>query len=156
MAQVFPLAVDQGSKTIWGAVIIVPICALMLYLMLAPRLLRFEVRPKELRISGDPLYGRTIPLTDLDMSAARAIDLATSSDYRLSWRTNGVGLPHFKSGWFRLAGGGKALVFIGDPHRTVVIPHREGYSLMVSPSDPEAFLNSLRSSSSGMPNQAPR
>jgi hypothetical protein len=54
-------------------------------------------------------------------------------------------MPNYKAGWFRTAGGRKALVFLRDPHKVVVIPHKEGYLLILNPADPEAFLRSLES-----------
>jgi hypothetical protein len=145
MAQVFSLASEAGWKPFWALAIVVPLLALTAYFVLAPRLVRFEVSPGQLRISGDPIYGRTIPLADLRPEMAKVVDLSSSSEYGLSWRTNGVGLPHYKGGWFRLAGGGKALVFVGDPHNAVIIPHQEGHVVIISPATPDAFIGALQS-----------
>jgi hypothetical protein len=54
-------------------------------------------------------------------------------------------MPGYKAGWFRTAGGRKALVFLRDPHKVVIIPHREGYLLMLNPADAEGFLQALKS-----------
>jgi hypothetical protein len=36
-------------------------------------------------------------------------------------------------------------VFLRDPHKVIVIPHKKGYLLILNPADPEAFLGSLKS-----------
>jgi hypothetical protein len=58
-------------------------------------------------------------------------------------RTLGTGLPGYKAGWFRLGNGEKALVYLTDLERAVYVPTRAGYSLLLSPADPQAFLNAL-------------
>jgi hypothetical protein len=73
------------------------------------------------------------------------MDLTQPNEYHLTARTNGTALSGHQAGWFRTGGGRKALVFLRDPRQAIVIPHREGYLLMLSPADPEAFLRSLRS-----------
>jgi hypothetical protein len=147
MIQTFPLATDQSWRPIWGILIILPVGVILSYLLLAPRLLRFEVSPEHLHIKGDLFYGRQVPLRDLQLEQARAIDLTESPDYRLTLRTNGTGLPHYKSGWFRLGNGGEALVFLGDSRRAVVVPHREGHVLILSPSEPASFIEALKTAS---------
>ncbi len=60
-----------------------------------------------------------------------------------SSRTNGIGLPNYQSGWFRLANGSAALLFVTDWSRAVVVPTTEHFDLLVSPADPQAFLTAL-------------
>ena len=127
------------------ALIIVPVLALIGYLFLSPRLIRFEVSPEALAIRGDPFYGRTIPVSRLEMDKARALDLASAPEYKPARRTNGTGMPGYQAGWFRLRNGEKALVFVGDPTRVVLIPVRDGYSLLLSVGEGVRFLSALRS-----------
>ena len=146
MTQVFPLAPAPGwTSSLWVALIVLPVAGILGYLAMAPRLIRFEVSPNRLRIRGDLFYSRTVAISDLHLEEVRSVDLTSSQEYRLTWRTNGTGLPSYKAGWFRTAGGRKALVFLRDPRLVVVIPHKEGYLLMLNPADPVAFLDSLRS-----------
>ena len=58
-----------------------------------------------------------------------------------------MGLPGYMSGWFRLGNGEKALVFVTDASHAVYVPTLEGYSVIVSPADPEAFIASLQNPS---------
>jgi hypothetical protein len=90
---------------------------------MAPRLIRYEVSPNQLRIRGD--NGRTLAISDLRLEEAQSVDLTPL-------RTNGAGLPGYKAGWFRTASGRKALVFVRS-------------LLLLSPADPAAFLQSLQS-----------
>ena len=60
------------------------------------------------------------------------------------WKTNGVGLPGYQAGWFRLRRGGKALLFVTDRTRVVFVPTNEGYSVLLSVPDPDVFLRTLR------------
>jgi hypothetical protein len=55
----------------------------------------------------------------------------------------GTGLPGYQSGWFRLANGESALVYLTDRSKAVHIPTTLGYSLLLSPDDPDGFLAAL-------------
>ena len=57
----------------------------------------------------------------------------------------GTGLPGYQAGWFRLRNGEKALLYLTDRARAVYIPTTAGYSLLLSPADPDGFLSQLRS-----------
>ncbi len=146
MNEVFPIISASGK--VFGALIPLALVflflgALFIYLFYAPRHVRFEVSQGRLRIRGD-VYGRAIPLGDLDLGAARTVDLNDGSDLRPAWRTNGVGLPGYSSGWFRLANGAKALLFVTDRRRVTVIPDAQGWLLMVSVADSGRFLQALQ------------
>ena len=75
---------------------------------------------------------------------AGSVDLQRSSEYVPRWRTNGTGLPGYQAGWFKLANGEKALVFVTDPRRVVRVPTTEGFTVLLSVENPEDFLASLR------------
>jgi hypothetical protein len=93
----------------------------------------------ELRLKA-PLYGRSIELSVIRFSEARVVNLDAGSELRPTVRTNGVGLPGLRVGWFKLANGEKALAAISARDRVVYIPTDEGYSLLFSLERPEAFL----------------
>ncbi len=109
----------------------------------ASRLVKFEVSPEGLAIRGD-LYGRRLPAASLLREAARLVDLTEDPNYRPVWRTNGAGLPGYGSGWFGLANGDKALIFVTDKRRVIYLPTRGGYALLLSVAEPEKFLEALR------------
>jgi hypothetical protein len=117
--------------------------AIMGWSLHAARHARFELSPEGLRIRAD-IYGRLIPESSLVKGAARRVDLAPGSGFRPRWRTNGMGLPGYQSGWVRLANGERALVFLSDRSRAVYIPTRDGYALILSPADPDQFIAELK------------
>jgi len=72
------------------------------------------------------------------------MDLTERPQYRPVLRTNGAGLPGYGSGWFRLANGDRALIFVTDKRRVVSLPTRGGYSVLLSLAEPAKFLEALR------------
>jgi hypothetical protein len=112
------------------------------------RHIRFEVDPSGLRISGG-MYARFIPASRLQVDQMSSLYLGRDRDHRLKWRTNGVGLPGFSSGWFKLRNGEKALVFVTDQSRVVRIPVRDGYSIFMSVAEPERFVQTCREAFGG-------
>lgn len=122
--------------------------ALFGYLTYSSRHVVFDVSPEGLQIKGD-MYGRNIPLADLDIDHARPVDLTRDREYQLVARTNGAGLPGYSAGWFRMRKGEKCLAFVTDRTHVLYVPTRTGYSVAMSVSDPEALLGELRKASGG-------
>jgi hypothetical protein len=142
----FPIA-PAASRYLW---FIVPLSLVLLGVIVIVALSlrgahasRFDVLPDGLRLSGD-LYGRTIPGAVLRLDEARRVDLSRETDLLPSWRRTGTALPGYTSGWFRLRNGEKALLYLTDRTRAVYVPTTAGYGLLLSPSDPDGFLASLR------------
>jgi hypothetical protein len=100
----------------------------------------FEVSPEGLRLRGD-WYGRLIPANHLQRG--KRVDLATTPDLTPRRRTMGTGLPGYQAGWFRLRNGDRALLYLTDRSKAVYVPTTEGYSVLLSPSEPERFLAAL-------------
>lgn len=146
MKEVFPI-IPAGNGPVWIlialALLMIGLVAVFSWFVYSSRNTRVEISPDGLAIRGT-MYGRLIALGDLDLEGARALDLDRDKDYRFKWRTNGVGLPGYQAGWFKLRGGGKALAFLTDRRRVACVPTRQGYQVMLSVSDPAAFLKSLR------------
>jgi hypothetical protein len=101
----------------------------------------FELSDKALRVHGD-VYGRTIPSTELRAAEAARVDIS-GGPFRLVARTVGTALPGYRSGWFRLANGEKALVYVTDPSRVVYVPTTDGYSLLLSVAETDQFVDRL-------------
>ena len=102
----------------------------------------FEVRDDGLALKGD-FYGRFIPKAQLKLNQARRVDLSHDATLRPKWRWWGTGLPGYQAGWFKLNNGEKALLYLTDRSRAVYVPTTQGYSLLLSPLDPDSFLTSL-------------
>ncbi|MFO0889701.1 MAG: PH domain-containing protein [Isosphaeraceae bacterium] len=116
--------------------------ALGAYSTLGPRMVSLEASNQGIRVHGD-VYARTIPREDLKLAEARPLDCGAEPGYTPSSRTNGIGLPSYQSGWFRLANGSRALLFMTDWKRAVLIPTTQDFNLVVSPADPPGFLAAL-------------
>jgi hypothetical protein len=146
----FPLAPAQGAGSIdiWmvlvaiGAALTLSLAACLFGLLWSAGRVRFEVSQEGLRIRG--LYGRLIRRDAMDLKQARAVDLTKDASYRALLRTNGIGMPGYSEGWFKLERGEKALVFLTDRTRAVAIPTNLGYCVLFSPADPEGLLAALQ------------
>lgn len=139
--------VPAASRMMWvllGAtgVVLVLVLGLLGAAVAGARTARFEVSPAGLRLRGD-VYGRLIPADQIRAVAARRVDFAASPELAPRWRTMGTGLPGYRAGWFRLRNGEKALLYLTDSSRAVYVPTTAGYSVLLSPSDPDKFLTSL-------------
>jgi hypothetical protein len=55
----------------------------------------------------------------------------------------GTALPGYRSGWFRLANGGKGLLYVTDPAKVVRVPTTEGYTVLLSVEEADQFVNHL-------------
>lgn len=145
MPEVFPI-IPASQKAFWFlygiAGLLIALSMALVYVGWGASNARFEISPAGLRISGD-LFGRTIPGHALIVDRARALDLGAEGGYRPRLRTLGTAVPGYRSGWFRLRNGEKALLFVTHPGRVVYVPTREGYSVMLSVADPDAFLHAL-------------
>ena len=146
MTESFVIA-PAGSRPLW---LLIPVALVLLVvfsvLMLSLRggtSAQFDVSPEGLRLRGD-LYGRLVPASVLRTAEARGVNLATEPALRPRFRTLGTGLPGYQAGWFRLGNGEMALVYLTDPARAVYIPTTAGYSVLVSPTNPDRFLSALK------------
>ena len=160
MQQVFDIAPSQGSTSNTILACLIPIGLMILvigaffaYYAWTYTHVRFEVSPSGLRIMGS-VYGRQIPMEQLNVRQARVINFNEEPGFALSWRTNAVGLPFYSAGWFKLKNGQKALAFITNRKEVVYIPTNCGYSVMLSVVHPEHFVAALKQDREGaLPSQ---
>lgn len=145
--QVFPIAAVSG-KAMWGllaipAVVLLLVMGLLVKSLTGATTSTFEVSPDGMRLRGD-LYGRTIPAAQVRGAEAKRIDFSQMPEIQPTRRTMGTGLPRYKAGWFRLRNGEKALLYLTDLSKAVYVPTTAGYSVIVSPAEPDAFLAAVR------------
>lgn len=149
--EVFTIA-PAGARPLWVllpvALLLVVLFGVILTSMFGTRSARFEVSRAGLRLSGD-FYGRFVPRESLRPADARRVDLGRESGLRPRWRTIGTGLPGYQAGWFRLVNGEKALLYLTDRSKAVHVTTTLGYSLLLSPDNPEAFLSALKATGAG-------
>jgi len=146
MKELFPI-IPPGNAMYWFVVPIILIIAALLFLLLT---IGFSTRKGLVEVSAQglkiqvPFYGRILPLSSLILEEARPADLKTEKDLRLAWRTNGIGLPGYSAGWFKLKNGEKALAAVTDPRKVAFIPTREGYAVLVSIEEPVLLVEALK------------
>jgi hypothetical protein len=116
---------------------------LFAYFTYSSRNTQFTISSDGLRITGT-MYGRMIPANQIRMELARPVNLNLEPDLNPKWRTNGIGLPGYGAGWFKLKNGEKSLLFMTDKSHAVYIPTTNGYSVLISVAEPEGFVESLR------------
>lgn len=145
--QTFPIA-PADTRPFW---IMIPVFLILvgvliaLYLSLTgSRNARFEVSSDGLRLRGD-WYGRLIPASEIRTTDVRRVDLDQDRNLQPRMRTMGTALPGYRAGWFRLRNGEKALLYLTDAKRAVQVPTTEGYSVLLSPADPDAFVTAMHS-----------
>jgi DNA-binding transcriptional regulator of glucitol operon len=143
---VFPM-IPAASKSLWFfaiiSLVLVGVLALMVWLAWSMQHVRFTVSNEGLRLQGD-LYGRMVPLKSLKLDEAVVANLKSDKDHQPKWRTMGTALPGYAAGWFKLRNGEKALMYVTDKTRVARIPTTEGYTVMVSVSEPAALIDELK------------
>ncbi|MEN1927478.1 PH domain-containing protein [Luteimonas sp. MJ250] len=108
------------------------------------------VRRHRLRLDAGGLevattfYRRRFDPDALDLARARVVDIDERPEFRAMLRTNGVSIPGFRSGWFRLRSGQRALVAASGGKRLLWIPTAAGHDLLLQPENPQALLDRLR------------
>ena len=145
--QVFQIApANLRTMAVLFPVLLIPLAIVLILFgasFIGMKSAQFEISNAGLRLRGD-LYGRTIPIADLRGGSARRLDIDQTSEWQPTRRTLGTGLPGYRAGWFRLRNGEKALLYVTDPAKAVYVPTRLGYSVMVTPGNPDEFLNAIR------------
>ena len=139
---------EPSSMAAW-VMATIPSLLLILGLFLGWRALSFGhpslvLTDEDLRLNA-PLYGTTIPNAEIAVNQARIVDLNNEPPLNPRFRTNGIGLPGYRVGWFRLRNGDRALAAITRPNRVLYVPTTRDYSLLLSVAEPEELLQALQS-----------
>jgi hypothetical protein len=141
--------VSQGVDS-WIPLLVGPGVLLMIVVLFglfaySARKTRFEISQEGLWIRGT-IYGRKIPSESLILSGVKVLNIKQNRDYRPKWRKNGIGLPDYQTGWFRLQNKEKALLFVTDRTRVVYVPIKDQYSVLLSVELPDSFVQVLKES----------
>ena len=151
MNQIFHIA-PASVRPVWFAVpivilvIVVSIAGILLVAsMRGARSTSFELSDEGLRLRGD-VYGRLVPTRELVGREAARVDISRGP-FSLTARTAGTAMPGYRAGWFRLANGEKALVYVTDVGRVVHVPTTAGYSLLLSVAETDQFIERLHAMS---------
>lgn len=145
----FPIE-PSSNAALW---LIIPISLLLLgllgmmgFMVYSVYNLRVVVAEDAIEIKGD-MYGRRIPLSHMIVEQAEVVHLQEDTEYALRLRTNGIGLPGYQSGWFKMRNGEKALTFVTQKRSVVRIPTRDGYTLLLSMEGADEFIETLQGAS---------
>lgn len=148
MTDVFHIA-PTTVRWIWlalpAALIVVVLCVALVLVaksVSGARNATFEVSAAGLRLSGD-VYGRFIPANEIVADNARRVDIS-SGPLRPTLRVGGTSVPGYRSGWFRLANGTKALLYVTDPSKVVQVPTTAGYTVLLSVAETDRFVAQVR------------
>lgn len=120
---------------------------ILLPLVMAFSWMFYKVNDAKLIISSDtltldvPFYGFSLPLIDIDSAEIKRLDLDNEPQFKPDFRTNGMGMPGFQLGWFRLANEQKAFVANTNTDKLVLIPTLQNYPLILSLEEPNTLLN---------------
>ena len=93
----------------------------------------------------DRFYPVTLKAADVDVARVRLVDIAVDREWRPTMRTNGFANAHYRSGWFRVAGGQKVRLYRVDGTRLVLLPPKgDGAAVLLEAKDPAKLLDELR------------
>jgi hypothetical protein len=81
---------------------------------------------------------------DLDIAAARVVNLSDNSALKLGLKTFGTSMPGYYAGHFRLRNRSRAFVLLTDRTKVLALPERSGRTLLLSLERPQALLDALR------------
>jgi hypothetical protein len=118
--------------------ILLALIGFFVFIGYSSRHVSFELTDQGLRISR-ATYGRFIPKEEIAVDGVKVINLNLDSEYKPKLRTNGIGLPGYAEGWFKLKNNEKALLFVTDNSRIVYIPTTRDYSVLLSVREAEEF-----------------
>ncbi len=136
-----PAPLNAGSLLLLAAIVMCGIfCA---YLLRSFRRHHISLDTAGIEVATT-FYRRRLAFPDLDLAAARVVDLAEHTELRPMLKTNAVDVPGFKSGWYRLRNWQSALVAVSDGPRVLWLPTRLKYGLLLQPLQPQELLDRLR------------
>jgi len=143
--QISPIISKGFSLSMIGfAILWLGVIALFVGIMVSAHNIQYAINPQGLTIKNAIFYGRTIRKDEIAIDGARIINLNEEPAYKPALRTNGIGLPGFQSGWFRLKNKEKALLFVTVYQKVLYLPTTKDYSLLISVTDPETMLEKMK------------
>ncbi len=140
--EVAPLSSAPYLFIFFFSLLIAVLLALSIYYGFTIKNLKFDISDHGIHIRGG-FYGRLIPRDDIVSQGVRVLNLNLQQEYQPKLKTNGVSLPGYSEGWFKLRNEQKALLFVSDKAKVVYIPTSKNYSVLLSVSNPEEFRQTL-------------
>ena len=103
---------------------------------------RVRLQDGELQVGRFPRL--RVRASQLDLAAARVIDLDNETTLQPIMRLMGTSMPGLHAGWFWLRDRSRAFLLVTDRRRVLVLPRREGGPVLLSLVRPESLLDALR------------
>ena len=127
------------------ALVVIPL--VLVFLLLAMRRRSVALRDGVLEVRA-ALYRKRVAVAELDLERARIVSLEERTELRPWLKSNGMSMPGFHAGHFRLRGDfGKAFCLLTQRERVLWLPLRDGkQQLLLSLERSQALLDALRAS----------
>lgn len=119
-------------------------------LIVAGPLLLLVMRRRQVTFDGAALVVRAtlhttrIAVSNIDLDAARIVDLSADKELRPMLRTFGFGMPGFRIGHYRLRSGKRGFLLLTATDHVLVLPEHSGRVILLSLERPQALLDALR------------
>ena len=139
---------SREEPRLWLLTIPMLLGVLLMSLMVRRR--RVTLEDDHLHIVGS-MHTTRVRVAELDLAAARIVDLAEATVLRPMFKTFGTSMPGFHAGHFRLRDRSRAFVLITDRSRVLMLPERSGRRLLLSLEKPQALLDALQTVAAARP-----
>lgn len=136
----------QPMHGVLPALVVIPV--VLAFLLLAMKRRSVELRDGTLDVRA-AMYRKRVAVAELDMQRARIVNLGERTELRPWLKSNGMSMPGFHAGHFRLRGDfGKAFCLLTQRERVLWLPLRDGKNhLLLSLERPQTLLDALRAAS---------
>ncbi len=149
---ILPLAIIVGvwlsrdaafTTGVLPALLIIPLVLGLMLLAMARRSVQLRDGVLDVRAA---MYRKRVAVAELDLQRARVVDLQEHTELRPVFKTNGIFLPGYHAGHWRLREKlGKAFCLLTDRRRVLWLPAHDGATqLLLSLERPQALLDALR------------
>ena len=130
------------TTSVIGLVVTVAVAGVLGYFLYGSFQSTVTVGARSLDLKA-PFYGRSIPRDSIDAARARVVSMHAAGEVRFRLRTNGLAVPGYRVGWFRLSDKTRALAAVTDAARVAHVPLKDGSVLLVSVAKPDEFIQAL-------------
>ena len=142
-----PASKTRGTLTgllVGGAIALAVMAVVTFAMLFSPGPPSYTLTAESLTIH-DRFYPVTLPAASVDIEHVRLIDSSVDTEWRTTARTNGFANGHYRSGWFRVAGGKTVRLYQAGSGRLVLLPPKgDGAAVLLETRDPEKFMLEVR------------
>jgi hypothetical protein len=127
---------DSGYKALFSRVLCSSLSAFFVVSLILSFTTFVRVNEDSIWIFG--IYGRSIPIEDINISQAKVLQLKKSKGYAPRRRTNGLSVFGYQTGWFD----NNKLVFLTSWENVVYLPTK-CCALFITLSEPQRFIDEI-------------